>query len=143
MKVGKEEIMGLLAAVERYLKVDHEAERREVESRAGETSQILSEIKGVKTDTFVPEVANQVPHLAVEWDQSRTQLTSQQVSDLLLKGDPCIELGRENWRRPEIDKDTGQPRLQGLTVCVWTLRPGEPKIVGRRLREILTGAACS
>ena len=138
MKVGKEEIMGLLAAVERYLRIDHEAERRELEFRIREITQILSKIKGLKTEVFVPEIANHLPHLAVEWDPNEIKLTSQEVSEQLLKGDPCIELGGHNWGRPKSRSNEAEKSgLQGLTICVWTLRPGEPKIVARRLTEVL------
>lgn len=139
MKVGKEEIMGLLAAVERYLKIDHEAEKRELESRIREITQVISKVKGLRTEVYVPEIANHVPHLAVEWDLKQIQLTSQEVSAQLLKGEPCIELGGRGWgRHKPPSNEAEKPELQGLTICVWTLRPGEPKIVARRLTEILT-----
>jgi L-seryl-tRNA(Ser) seleniumtransferase len=138
MKVGKEEIMGLLAAVERYLQIDHEAERRELEGRIREITQILSRIKGVKMKVHVPEIANRVPHLAIEWDRNQIKMTSQEVSEQLLKGEPSIELAGRNWgRRKPKNAEPENPELEGLTVCVWTLRPGEPKIVARRLSEIL------
>ncbi|MBM3801465.1 MAG: aminotransferase class V-fold PLP-dependent enzyme [Acidimicrobiia bacterium] len=138
MKVGKEEIMGLLAAVERYLKIDHEAERRELEGRIREITQVLSSIKGLKTEIYVPEIANHVPHLAIEWNRTQLKMTSQDVSEQLLKGEPSIELAGRNWgRHKPKNAEPENPELQGLTVCVWTLRPGEPKIVARRLHEIL------
>jgi len=142
MKVGKEEIMGLLAAVERYLKMDHDAERRELELRIREISQVLSKIRGLKTEVYVPEIANHLPHLAVEWDFDEIRLKSAEVSEQLRNGDPSIALGGHNWGRPErTENQAPNPGAQGLTICVWTLRPGEPKIVANRLREILTKAS--
>lgn len=142
MKVGKEEIMGLLAAVERYLKMDHEAEWREMEFRTQEISKVLSKIKGLKTEVYVPEIANHLPHLAVEWDLNDIKVKSTEVSEQLLKGEPSIELGGHNWGRPKrTSNEAERASLQGLTICVWTLRAGEPKIVASRLREILTSVS--
>jgi L-seryl-tRNA(Ser) seleniumtransferase len=126
MKVGKEEIIGLVAALERYLKVDHEAEFRELDVRVSEISKALSGIRGVKAERLVPEIANHLPHLAVDWD-SPVKLSAQEVAASLRSGDPRIEVSQ---RGPK-----------GLTVSVWMLRPGEHKIVAQRLSEVLGRSA--
>jgi L-seryl-tRNA(Ser) seleniumtransferase len=123
MKVGKEEIIGVLAAVERYLKVDHEAEYRELESRVEQISKTLAGLKWVRVEPFVPEVANHLPHLAVEWETNGVPLSSQEVAQRLREGDPRIEVSQRG--------------KNGLALSVWMLRPGEHKIVGERLREVL------
>jgi uncharacterized pyridoxal phosphate-dependent enzyme len=124
MKVGKEELCGLLAAVERYLKVDHQAEMRELEARVASIRAALKRIPGVETDRHVPVIANEVPHVSVRWDESARGLTSQEVSAKLLAGDPPIHV-----QRPE----KGQ-----LLISVWMMRGDEHKIVGRRLAEIFS-----
>ena len=124
MKVGKEELCGLLAAVERYLKVDHQAEMRELEARVASIRAALKRIPGVETDRHVPVIANEVPHVTVRWDESARGLTSQEVSAKLLAGDPPIHV-----QRPE----KGQ-----LLISVWMMRGDEHKIVGRRLAEIFS-----
>ena len=124
MKVGKEELCGLLAAVERYLKVDHQAEMRELEVRVASIRAALKRIAGVETDRHVPVIANEVPHVTVRWDESARGLTSQEVSAKLLAGDPPIHV-----QRPE----KGQ-----LLISVWMMRGDEHKIVGRRLAEIFS-----
>ncbi len=124
MKVGKEELCGLLAAVERYLKVDHEAEFRELEARVASIRAALKGIAGVQTDRHVPAIANEVPHVTVEWDESARGLSSQQVSEKLLAGDPPIHVQR--------------PGQGQLLISVWMMRGDEHKIVARRLREILS-----
>ena len=126
MKVGKEEIIGLIAALERYLKVDHEAEFRELDARVSEISKALSGIRGVKAERLVPEIANHLPHLAVDWD-SPVKLSAQEVAASLRSGDPRIEVSQRGPR--------------GLTVSVWMLRPGEHKIVAQRLSEVLGRSA--
>jgi D-glucosaminate-6-phosphate ammonia-lyase len=122
MKVGKEELCGLLAAVERYLKVDHAAEFRELETRVASIRTALKGISGVQTDRHVPAIANEVPHVTIQWDESVRGLSSQQVTERLLAGDPPIHVQR--------------PGKGQLLISVWMMRGDEHKIVGRRLREI-------
>ena len=124
MKVGKEEICGLLAAVERYLKVDHEAEIRELEARVAWIRTALNGVSGVKTERHVPVIANEVPHVIVRWDESARGLSAMQVTERLLTGDPPIHV-----QRP----DKGE-----LLISVWMMRGDEYKVVGRRLREALS-----
>ena len=123
MKVGKEELCGLLAAVERYLKVDHAAEYKELEARVASIRGALKGVKGVETDRHVPVIANEVPHVTVQWDEAARGLTAQQVTDKLMAGDPPIHVQR--------------PGKGQLLISVWMMRGDEPKIVGRRLREVL------
>ena len=124
MKVGKEELCGVLAAVERYLKVDHAAEYRELEGRVESIRTALKAVKGVTADRHVPVIANEVPHVTVEWDESARGLTSRQVADKLLAGDPPIHVQRRGEGK--------------LLISVWMMRGDEHRIVGRRLREILS-----
>jgi L-seryl-tRNA(Ser) seleniumtransferase len=124
MKVGKEELCGLLAAVERYLKVDHEAEYEELEARVASIRAALKGIRGVETERHVPAIANEVPHVKVQWDESARGLTAQKVVEALQASDPPIHVQRPG---------NGQ-----LLISVWMMRGGEHAIVGRRLREILS-----
>jgi L-seryl-tRNA(Ser) seleniumtransferase len=125
MKVGKEEMVGLLAAVERYLKVDHAAEMRELESRVTFLSRVLSKFTGISVTRHVPVIANEVPHAWMEWDENARKITSQQVYEALRDGDPPIHVQR--------------PGAGKLLISVWMMRPGEHQIVGRRLEEIFRG----
>lgn len=122
MKVGKEELCGLLAAVERYLKVDHAAEYRELEGRVASIRGALKGAKGIATERHVPVIANEVPHVVVNWNEKAVGMTSAQVQERLMKGEPSIHV-----QRPGDGK---------LLVSVWMMRGDEPKIVGERLREI-------
>ncbi len=69
MKVGKEEIVGLVAAVERYLKVDLDAEHRALEAKVAHLKEVVGRVKGVTVETQVPEIANHVPHFVATWDE--------------------------------------------------------------------------
>ena len=126
MKVGKEEMAGLLAAVERYLKVDHAAEMRELEDRVKFMMQTLGKIQGLTPARHVPVIANLVPHLTLEWDEAARKLSSTQVVKMLQDGDPPIHV-----QRPGDGK---------LLISVWMMRAGEHRIVTRRLQEIFQHA---
>jgi L-seryl-tRNA(Ser) seleniumtransferase len=129
LKVGKEEVAGMCAAVEQYLKIDHDAEWKDWEVRLGVIDQAVSPIPGVHTSRFVPEVANHVPHLAVEWDENAVGLTAKDCLKQLEDGDPSIVcLGGEDHRR-------------GVAVTPFMMKPGEEAIVARRLAEVLRAAA--
>lgn len=121
MKVNKEELLGMLAAVEYYLKKDHAAERREFDSRAETIKQSVTAVPGVQAEIFVPEVANHVPHVRISWDPASLGIDPEEVIQLLRDGEPSIRVrpGRE------------------VVVGVWMMRPGEDRIVARRLREVL------
>jgi len=124
MKVGKEEMCGLLAAVERYLKVDHDAEWKELEMRVASIRNALKSAKGVEADRYIQPIQNQVPHVTVKWDEAALKLTSQQVTEKLLASDPPIHVQR--------------PGKGELLISVWMMRGNEYEIVGRRLKEIFS-----
>ncbi len=127
-KVGKEEIVGLTKAVELYFERDHEAEWNEWEARVRHILSTVEDIPGVSGERFVPEIANEVPHAAIEWDPKRIALTRQDFVEALRDGEPRIEV------RPS---DPGEPRLE---IGVWMMEPGDHQIVASRCAEILRGA---
>jgi len=127
MKVNKEELVGMMAAVEAYLKKDHEAEWRDWEGRVKTIADSVGPVSSVKAEPFVPEISNSVPHLRITWDESQLKITAAEATKKLLEGNPSIEL---------------RPGAQhGIEVAVWMMQPGEAQIVARRIREVLKGAA--
>jgi L-seryl-tRNA(Ser) seleniumtransferase len=122
-KVGKEEIIGMLKALELYQQEDHDALAREWQAQLEEISRQLTKIPGVSTEYFTPEIANHVPHMRITWD-SRVSLEPKQVSKLLHESQPAIVIGGGE----------GRP---GLSMCSFMLQPGEDKIVAERLSRIL------
>jgi D-glucosaminate-6-phosphate ammonia-lyase len=131
LKVSKEDMVALWAAVERYFRIDHEAEWREWERRLGEIEGALGGVPTVTTQRVVPAIANHVPHLLVFWDENRVRIDREQVTRKMADGNPPIALGRVSG--------TGD---RGLLISVFQLKPGEEQVVARRLCEIL-GAAVS
>jgi L-seryl-tRNA(Ser) seleniumtransferase len=122
-KVGKEEIIGMVKAVELFLNEDHDALAREWQERLAGVSRELTKIPGVSTSFFTPDIANHVPHMAITWD-SRIALTPQQVSKLLRNSKPAIVIG-------------GGEERPGLVMCSFMLQPGEDKIVAEQLARVL------
>jgi len=129
MKVSKEDMIAQLAAVERYVHLDHEAEWREWERRISVIEKAGSEIPTVECERIVPPIANHVPHLIISWNEKRLKMTRQQLTQALAKGDPPIQLGR-----------VGGTGDKGVLISVFTLQEGEDRVVADRLRAILTAA---
>jgi L-seryl-tRNA(Ser) seleniumtransferase len=121
MKVNKEEMLGLLVAIDLYLKKNHDQERREFDKRAETIQKGVSDVPGVTAEIFVPDVANHVPHVRISRDASG-KMTAAEVVRALRDGEPSIATRSEGG---------------AVVVGVWMMRPGEEKIVARRLREVL------
>lgn len=126
MKVGKEEMVGLLAAIERYLKVDHDREQKELEARVADMIGALSKIRGLSAERYVPEIANHVPHVVLSWDDDAGKPNAAEVVRQLIEGTPPIAVSRYGERR--------------LKISVWMMRPGEHLAVIKRLQEIFPAA---
>lgn len=122
-KVGKEEIIGMVKALELYLKEDHEALSREWQGRLDGIARELAKIPGVTTSLFTPDIANHVPHMHIEWD-SRISATPHDVARMLRESKPSIVIGGGE----------GRP---GLSMCSFMLQPGEDKIVAQQLSRVL------
>jgi L-seryl-tRNA(Ser) seleniumtransferase len=129
MKVGKEDMVALLAAVERFVRLDHKAELRELERRIEVIETAVKEVPTVECERVVPAVANHFPHLLFTWEEKRVKLTREQLTRKLAEGDPPILIGRVSG--------TGD---KGVLISVLTLQPGEEVVVAERLRAILKAA---
>jgi len=138
MKVAKEEIVGLVAAVDWFLKQDDAAIEAQCRQRADRIAKHLSAIPTVQTQIFIPEVANHVPHLLITYDQNRVKITSAAVMQEMRKGNPRIELNPSTGGAPASAGLPGGPNT--IVVGVWMLQPGEDMIVAKRLREVLQKA---
>jgi hypothetical protein len=141
MKVAKEEIVGLVAAIDWFLNQDDAAMEKEVRSRAERIARRLKDVPTVEPQIFVPPVANHVPHLLITYDQSRIKISGAEVIEKMRQGTPRIELNPSTGGPPA---SAGLPGGSNtIVVGVWMMQPGEDLVVARRLREILRGAASS
>jgi len=122
-KVGKEEIIGMIKALDLYLNEDHDALWKEWQDRLDYVSRQITRVPGVSTSFFVPEIANHVPHMAITWDATRIGLTPKAVAQLLSDSNPSIVMG-------------GGEERPGLVMNSFMLQPGENKIVAEQLTRI-------
>jgi L-seryl-tRNA(Ser) seleniumtransferase len=139
MKVAKEQIVGMVAALD-YL-LDHETDasfETEARERCERIAAAVRGIPTVTTELFTPPIANHVSHLFIRYDQNRVAISPIEVAAALSQGTPSIELN------PGTGHASGAAGLHSdehtIVVGPWMMRPGEDVIVGRRLREVLHGA---
>jgi L-seryl-tRNA(Ser) seleniumtransferase len=148
MKVGKEEVIGCLTAVEIWLKSDPKKLYSEWNLRVDRIAKLVETVPGVKTETYVPDDGNRYPTLKVSWDQQAWGFTITDCVQKLREGDPVVEvLGADNPSlvpavREGIQKPNKKERkaIDHIELVSMTIKPGEEMIVGQRLRMIL-GAA--
>jgi len=122
MKVNKEEVLGMLAALELYLSKDHQAEWKMWEDQIDLISESAKSISGVETTIHIPPHANHVPSLKIRWDQSKVNISPDNVRKILREGSPSIEtVGNKNE----------------IGITTWMMVPGQEKIVAKKIKKIL------
>jgi len=146
MKVGKEEVMGCLAAIEAWMKMDLSALNRQWNERAVRIQKMVDTVPGIKTEIQIPEEGNRYPTLVVTWDEAAWGFTVADCDKKLREGEPRIEVltssnpsivpaVHEGYENPKSVKEADR-----IEIVSMTLQPGEDLIVGKRLREILSQA---
>src|ERR1700691_1988039 len=138
MKVAKEQIVGMVAAVDWVLSHTEESMQGDYQKRADLIAGAVKGVPSVRTEMVVPRIANHVPHLLIRFDPAVTGVTTGQIVEALRKGTPSIELNPNTGQKP----NQGIPSdANTLVVGVWMLQPGEDEIVGERIRAALTKTA--
>jgi len=125
MKVNKEEILGMLVAVEEFVKIDHDAEALFFLKRIERIKAAADSVAGVKTTITTPPLGNVTPTLGITFDYNVIKKTGEAIRLELRNGNPSIETvgGKDN-----------------IGITAWMLQEGEDKIVAARLKEVLQGA---
>lgn len=143
MKVGKEEIIGCLTALETWLSLDEKKLYAEWNGRVDRIRKLVETVPGVKTETYVPDDGNRYPTLKISWDQEGWKYNINDCVQELRAGDPVIEvLGADNPSlvkavregNPNHKEPKGPDHIELVSL---TIKPGEEIIVGQRLRSIL------
>ncbi len=138
MKVAKEQIVGMVAAVDWFLSQTDQGMEAEFRRRANRIAAQLKDIPTLTHQIYVPPLANNVPHLVIRYDQARVKKSPLEVADILRAGSPSIELNPSTGRK---SGTAGLPSDENtIVVGVWMLEPGEDLIVARRLHEVLSKA---
>jgi L-seryl-tRNA(Ser) seleniumtransferase len=127
-KVGREEMIGMLAAVEAWTKRDHAAEWKTWLSWLDAISAKVSKIEGVTTSVSEPtELSNKSPVLNIYWDPARLNITGEEVAEEMGRNKPRIAVGSQTAEgKTSINITTGQ------------MQPGNHKIVADRIYDLLS-----
>ncbi len=130
-KVGREEMMGVLAAVETWLSMDHEAKWKKWLGYLDTISKAVTKIEGITTEVNEPEgLDNKSPVLKITWDTDKLNITGEELAEIVGRSKPRIALGSGGARGYE----TGPT---SVNITTGQMQPGEDKIVAQRLSEVL------
>jgi L-seryl-tRNA(Ser) seleniumtransferase len=139
MKVGKEEAMGMLMAVEMWVKRDHKAEYDQWTSWMEHIAKRVSSIEGVTATLREPSgLSNHSPGLSIRWDTEKIGITGGDVSHTLFTTEPRITMagGGGGGRGGE----RGSPTETGVGILAYMMQPGDAKVVADRLHAVLSAA---
>lgn len=141
MKVAKEQIVGMVAAVDWFLSQSDAGMEAEFRRRAERIAAALKSVPTLEAQVAIPNVAaNAIPHLLLRYDTQRVKIRPVEVMAELRNGTPSIELNPMTGRK----EGAGLPTDENtIVVGVWMLEPGEELIVARRLKEVLSKAAAA
>jgi len=130
-KIGKEEIVGLLVAVEMALQRDEDKQRQEWTAMLNRVADRLKKVPGVRTE-FIPNLDySHSPRLSVQWDEAARKLPLDRMMKHLREGTPSIEAS---------DMTKFRPAWKGLGIFPYNLERGEEMVVANRIAEILTAS---
>ncbi len=133
LKVGKEEIMGMLAAVEMWPKRDHKAEWAQWQGWLDYVSTRVTRIPGVTTSVHQPDsLSNHAPTLLISWDGRALDITGREVYDTLLAGEPRVLLDRARGTRPH------DMERSAVGIMPYMMMPGDEKIAAEKIAAILS-----
>jgi seryl-tRNA(Sec) selenium transferase len=123
-KVGREETLGMVAAVEAWVKRDHKAEWNKWLSYLDTISKRISTIDGISANVREPNgLSNRSPSLVISWDPAKLHITGEELAEIVARTKPRIALG-------------GAPNSVDITA--WMMRPGDDRIVAERLFGLLS-----
>lgn len=127
MKVNKEEILGMYVALEKFISIDHDKEWKMWEDQVAMIENAAKKVNGVITKVSVPPVANVTPTLNISWESDKINLSKDDFLEKLRNGNPSIAVMGGGG--------------DSINITVWMLKPGQEKIVAKRVHEVLQEAA--
>ncbi len=127
-KIGKEEIMGMLAAVEAWVTRDHEQEWQNWLAILADIARHVTTIAGVTTDVAEPtSLTNRAPSLSIRWDPEALHITGEEVAEDFARKSPRIAVGSS-------DDDNSA----SIRITPSQMQPGNAQVVAERIHTILT-----
>jgi uncharacterized pyridoxal phosphate-dependent enzyme len=131
MKVGKEEAVGMLMAVEMWVKRDHKAEWSRWLAWLNAIAAQVSRIDGVTTSiSETTELSNRTPSLTIRWDRKRLGISGAALARHLLETEPRIATPGGRDRGDEAS----------LSITPYMMANGEEKIVAEKIHAALSRA---
>lgn len=127
MKVNKEEILGMYVALEEFLALDHDKVWKEWEEGIDHIARAAKKVNSVTTEVSVNPLGNHTPRLSITWDENKVKISGNELKEKLRNGNPSIEVGGGGDN--------------SIAVSVWMMRPGQDKIVAKRIQEELSQAS--
>jgi len=135
MKASKEAIAGLVKAVEMYVSQDHAAEMAAWECKVSYILTALSGLEHVHVSKKFPSgIGQQIPHVAITWDEQALGLSCQELQQRMRQGHPPIAVQMVS---PDTYTWSDFKRVE-IRVHPHTLQDGEEVVVALRLREELS-----
>ncbi|HTF21954.1 MAG TPA: aminotransferase class V-fold PLP-dependent enzyme [Chryseolinea sp.] len=127
-KVGKEEMMGMLAGVEAWTKRDHAAEWKTWLSYLDAINKEVTKISGVTTKVQEPtELSNKSPVLNVSWEVDKLNITGEEVAELFARTKPRIAIGGRT-----------EGEITSLSITTGQMQPGNDRVVAQRIVAVLS-----
>lgn len=131
LKVGKEEIMGILAAVEMWVKRDHDAEWKQWQAWLDHIAAQATQVAGVTSEILQPEdLSNHAPRLRLKWDTARLGITGAEAEEILFHGQPRIVLNESSGTR----RDNAP---SSIVIMPYMMMPGDDKIAAAAIHKLL------
>src|SRR6201999_1215044 len=124
-----------VAAVDWLLSRDAAADQKEYRRRADLIATAVKDIPTMKSEIFIPEIANHVPHLILAYDPAVVGITPLEVQKQLQQGRPRIELNPATGTKGRLGTHSNE---NTIVVGTWMLQPGEAEIVGQHLKIVLS-----
>ncbi|MEH6306565.1 aminotransferase class V-fold PLP-dependent enzyme [Olivibacter sp. CPCC 100613] len=124
MKVNKEEVLGMYVALEKFVHLDHQREWELQKQQVDLIAMAAKTVDGVTTEIKTPPLGNVTPTLHIHWNPEKVKISGKELQQRLRAGNPSIEIGGAE------DKS--------LVLTAWMLKPGQEKVVAKRLREELS-----
>lgn len=127
-KIGREEIMGMVAAVEMWVLRDHDAEWQNWLAKLDFIAQRVATIASVETHIAPPAgLSNRAPMLVIRWDPSTLHITGEEVAEDFARKRPRIAVGSE-----------ASAAWEAIRINPSQMQPGHEQIVAERIYQILT-----
>jgi seryl-tRNA(Sec) selenium transferase len=135
-KVGREETLGMLAAVEAWVKRDHDGEWKKWRGYLDTISRRVSQLDGITTALREPRgLSNKSPALVISWDPAKLHVTGEEIAEEVARTKPRIALGAGG---PPRGAPTPESPMTSIDITAWMMQPGDDKVVAERLHQVLS-----